>query len=109
MDLYKNNGYIKTGFFRGFCYVIAVRNGIPCCYVEIPESLRILLGNNPDTIAVHGGITFAGTLATHKGYWIGWDYGHPDDYIPGVQSGIQWSEDDLVGHCESAIMQLGRL
>ncbi len=109
MDLYKSNGYVKIGSYHKTRYMVRVSNHIPLCYVEIPEKLRTLLGNRPDVLAVHGGITFAGSLNNISGYWIGWDYGHFGDYIPDVQSGVQWTEEDLVVHCESAIIQLESL
>jgi len=109
MDLYRNNGYMKTGAYRGFRYMVAVRNHIPCCYVEIPKKMRRFLGDRPDGINVHGGISFTGGLGYVSGFWIGWDYGHEGDYVKGVQNGIQWTEDDLDAHCKAAIIQMEKM
>lgn len=107
MNLYENNGYLKLGSYRRRRYVMAVRNRIPCCYVEVTKERRKRLDGHP--VSVHGGVSFEGTLGTISGWWIGWDYGHPGDYIKGVQSGVRWTEEDLEAHCKAAIIQLESL
>ena len=106
MDLYQNNGYVKLGAYRKVRYMVAVRNHIPCCYVEVPVKLRPLIAGRPDIIDVHGGITFSGEFSNIKGHWLGWDYGREGDYIKGVQSGVKWTEEDLEVHCKAAIIQM---
>lgn len=107
MDLYQNNGYVKLGSYRKVRYMVAVRNHIPCCYVEVPA--KLLDAGFPSDIDVHGGISFAGEFSNIKGYWLGWDYGCVGDYIKDVQSGVKWTEEDLVAHCQSAIIQMEKM
>lgn len=59
-----------------------------CGYVKL-SVLHPMYGKDieelNEALDVHGGITFAGDLDDSGSFWIGFDCGHSEDFIPGLQ------------------------
>lgn len=53
---------------------------------------------------VHGGVTFSDAFP--EGRWIGWDAGHYNDEIMGVQDGKRWLIKDMVEETNKLADQL---
>ena len=92
--------------------------GAYCTYIKIPEDhpwytlavhmtdigdgRKINTGYDQVPLAVHGGLTFSAEVTNGQsweqkftpGRWIGWDYSHYMDYVPGLPSSI-----DGIWHC----------
>jgi hypothetical protein len=60
--------------------------GCWCGYVEVPSDHPWfgLDGDALPYIDVHGGVTFTGSFA--ETWWIGFDCGHYDDVMPGIDA-----------------------
>lgn len=88
--IYGNTVILDRGMYSGYRYVIVSYGSHPCAYVEIPKRHPYYKlgyhGEVENTIDVHGGITFDGSLhfkkmpEAAKRYYIGWDYAHCGDY-----------------------------
>lgn len=67
------------------CLAIWQRMGHWCGYVRVPQG-HPWHGMDYDEpvvygLDVHGGVTFAGRMKGHDGWWVGFDCGHFDDYV----------------------------
>lgn len=74
------NEVLAQGEIEGFEFKIKNYGTHPCSYVRIPKD-HILDGVDYDNIYLdcHGGLTYSSR--EDDGYWwIGWDYGHCDDF-----------------------------
>ena len=75
--------------------IVNTRGSHPCAYINVPKSVLDVsasrnYGHEPDLdydawySEVHGGFTFADTELNYpgceRGYWLGWDYAHCDDF-----------------------------
>ena len=99
--------------YKGKTFVILNLRGLhPCAYVE--SNINYYENNNGDEPA-HGGFTFYNTLLhwlnkfpeyediLSKKY-VGWDYGHYDDYSPNINIyGIQRTIDEILDDIEEVI------
>lgn len=72
------------------CAIVNTRGSHPCAYINVPKSILDKY-DNPELdydkwfADCHGGFTYADTKAPgvdseEKGFWLGWDYAHCDDY-----------------------------
>lgn len=104
---------LSMGDYKGKTFVILnLRGSYPCAYVE---SNINYYKSEYDSEPAHGGFTFYATLL----HWInelpeykdilskkyvGWDYGHYDDYSPWIRSpGKKWSVDEILNNIEEVI------
>lgn len=81
---------LGTGEYKGYKFYMLSLGTHPTAYVELPEGHRLynkhyVYYNVYDDIDVHGGITYTADHLmlpneTLKGWFIGWDYNHYDDY-----------------------------
>ena len=107
---YNGNGKSEVLYYYsdgGFgVAVVNVRGCHPCGYVTFPgiETIKDYENvypwhenSNDKCIGPHYGFTFLGTMK-HLGLeerWIGWDYGHIDDYVQHgpIESDANWYDD----------------
>ena len=79
------------------CAIINTRGSHPCAYINVPKSILDKY-DNPELDCdkwyadCHGGFTYAnikchGIDGDEKGFWLGWDYAHCDDYTCTVVDG----------------------
>ena len=132
--------------YRDIPYIVHVGPlGSLCAYVRIPDDHKwnelvdkvteYQLGehkrmsyNGYDDIPldVHGGLTFSRRITDNgdswkqnftPGAWVGWDYAHCDDIVPGLMahglpsfcyngSGHYWSHEEVTADCKKAIDQM---
>lgn len=75
---------LYEGEYKGFHFLIVTYGRHPCAYVEIPKDHPYYDKDyNSLDINVHGGITWGDPLyqfEDKRGWYIGWDYIHLDDY-----------------------------
>jgi hypothetical protein len=72
-------------------------------------------------LEVHGGLTFSCLIKEGEkhnypqgftpGFWVGWDYAHLGDFVPGISKGISpeeifWGHTSVERECVEAIEQL---
>lgn len=86
----KSGTIYKDWFDRGIRCLIVRGPGALCAYLGIPENHPLANKDYSDLpLAVHGGLTFAGT--GEGVFWYGWDYGHSGDYA------FYYDEPPLIG------------
>lgn len=107
------NKILSIGEYKGKVFVVLMlKNLWPCAYVE---SNINYYKSEYDSEPAHGGFTFYATLL----HWInefpeykdilskkyvGWDYGHYDDYSPNINIyGIPWTIDEILNNIEEVI------
>lgn len=104
---------VKRAVYKGFTYKILDLGRHPTAYVEIPKGhILFNVGYGDIRIAVHGGLTYSGS-EKGKGYWIGWDYAHFDDFynmpegmMSHVLKGKKWTVAEIEADCKSVIDQV---
>lgn len=118
---------LYNDIYEGYHYYILNLGTHPTAYIEIPRN-NILFGKDYEEIYkmnidiwVNGGLTYSdnnlwigdGTVL-HDSWFIGWDYGHCDDYT-GYElnmpmklrhRGKKWTTEEIIEECEQAIDQL---
>jgi len=81
---------VESGVIDDYYYLILQFDAHPCAYVGIPEDHVLYnkdyedLYNEDVDIDVHGGFTYSRDHVcniTFNRWWLGWDYGHYDDYM----------------------------
>lgn len=72
---------LVKGEFMGHLYEICTNGVHPTAYVNCGCLATYDKKEDYDDLPVHGGCTFAGTMACGDGLWVGWDYGHFGDYM----------------------------
>ena len=100
--------------------VVNIRGDHPCAYVTFPGIDKI---KNYETIELeqeedgdylpHGGFTFLGERNRYCGVygilWLGWDYGHFDDYIygwydePQFPKNKKWTTSEIVDEARKVL------
>lgn len=77
------------------CAIVNTRGSHPCAYINVPKSILDKY-DNPELdydkwfADCHGGFTYADTEAPgidERGFWLGWDYAHCNDYTCVVVDG----------------------
>lgn len=107
--------------YNGFKFYVMNLGTHPTAYVEIPkESYAYNKGYHEleDKIDVHGGLTYSDDFLDIsdderiKGWFIGWDYSHYNDYI-GYEEifmfdmcGKKWTTEEIIKECKNVIEQL---
>lgn len=76
------------------CQVIRNQLGAWCGYVRLPDThpWTSLDALEDIPVTVHGGVSFIGTPEfddSGRGIWIGFDCGHFDDYVPGLEASMK--------------------
>lgn len=123
---YEGLKILKAARYNGRWYVIISNHGkFPCAYVQLKADDAC----DEDSLMeldVHGGVTFNNTLIHLAKYkdnawmprcylnynYVGWDYGHCEDYInnemyyPKGEHDIVHTLTELTEDCEYAINQL---
>jgi hypothetical protein len=104
---------LDMGTYKRKKYVIISMMGYhPCAYVESNVDYQ----DDFDTPA-HCGFTFYGSLSHWENKvtldeetkqlfsrcFIGWDYGHCDDYAPFLKSGKKWTTEEILENVKEVI------
>lgn len=86
---------------------LVLRGLVLCGYVELPDGHPWRGCAAEDVPAsVHGGVTFAGMLQGRYGHWVGFDFAHAGDHIPGMRvPGREWSVDEVAEEVERLAAQ----
>lgn len=114
--IYKNTREVErlhTTKYKGYRYAILSMGYHPCAYVEVPAS-HPYFGKSYDEcdIDCHCGLTygrdFLATFNVKNTWWIGWDYGHCDDYAGYAPflGGKKWTAAEIDKECKNVIEQL---
>lgn len=109
----------------GYIFVIMSYGTHPCAYVGIPKNHGYYgLKYDDINISCHWGLTFAEPYCKFMPWienarekelwWIGWDYGHCDDYMPyleffnffGADELKKWTTKEIIDECYDVIEQL---
>lgn len=114
--------WLDHGEYEGYEYVIMSLGTHPTAYVGIPDAEAVAMFQQDEIedsnlIDVHGGITYEhGCLLDENGdeccqgkWWIGWDYAHLYDYMPGRDYGQyqkKWTTEEIMEEVKSAINQI---
>lgn len=103
---------LAVGIYHGHLYIVRDIGWHPCAYVAVMASKPFDI----DEIDCHGGITWcenhlpmSGNPSKPELQWIGWDYGHCNDYS-GIEGdfigGKRWTTDEIEQECMNVIDQL---
>jgi len=98
---------LAKGTSNGHEFMIISWGTHPCSYIKIPKTSKLIrLGYEDIPLSCHGGLTFAGEHKQFKGYWLGWDYSHCDDFAgrylddsyPKIlyQDNKKWTTDEMI-------------
>lgn len=116
---------LDEGYMECLHYCIVSLGTHLCAYIELPKEHKYY-GKDYDDINVlcHGGITYISdqgiiqkTNENHRdGFWIGWDYGHFDDYMGYEEAfpahlragGKRWTTEEVLIQVKDVCVQLLR-
>ena len=106
---------LYNDIYRGYHFYILNLGTHPTVYVEIPKNHKYFQKSYIDieNIYVHGGLTYSddflmtsyGTIMKNS-WFIGWDYGHCDDYCFDLNDGKVWTTEEIIEDCINVINQL---
>ena len=105
---------LLDGECMGYRFLIVSYGTHPCAYVEIKEG-HPLYGvgyeKASECVSVHGGFTYARSLAhvigPNDGYFLGWDYSHCGDCIPPYHmDGHKYTTEEILSDVIDAIEEL---
>ena len=103
-------GPLATGTTNGINWMIINFGTHPNIYLDVEGTKYEGVDYDNIPLEVHGGLTFNGKSDRHPdGYWIGWNYGHYNDYNPRLLScadGHKWTTDELIKEAEEASKKL---
>ena len=97
----------------GYTWEIINGGWLPCAYVKLPSNHPYCgLDCGAMDVVCHGGLSY--DQQRKDGFWIGWDYGHCDDYcgtdlmIPKDWrvGGKKWTTQEIIKEIENVINQL---
>lgn len=108
---------LDEGVIDGFHYVILNLGWHPTAYVEIPKDhslYKVEYGDIDIDIEVHGGLTYSSNMGKDGEWYLGWDYGHCDDYssvelmypLDLQTGGKKWTTEEILEDVKTAIRQL---
>ncbi len=131
------NKYNKLeGKYKGLKYIVYYHvyatSSHFCGYVKLPDdhpytklihmekygdNLEMEIGYDDMDIDCHGGLTFSRKITKENmkeypqgftpGYWIGWDYAHWGDYLPGMYpDGERHTFQEVEEECKKVIDQV---
>lgn len=110
----KKSEILDYGTYKGIDYVIVNLGGYhPCAYVRTDSNYY---ANEEDDSPAHYGFTFYGSLSHWAKYdpqnyndnffnrsFIGWDFGHYDDYLPFFTWGKKWTTKEVLKNVKEVI------
>lgn len=116
----RKNEVLFFGKYKGYQFYILNLGAHPTAYINVIDDIRYSYKDYNDiNLDVHGGLTYSNKslLAENemvKGWFIGWDYGHYNDYagyelrFPNeLQSnGKKWTTQEIFEEVKNAIEQL---
>lgn len=114
--IYKYTGKYEilfSGNYEGYnFYITSMAGRYPCAYIEVKEHLNHCKIYNK--IDCHGRLTYLGNLdhilGNNDRWFIGWDYGHCNDYIGGspfnFEDDKKWTTDEIYEEVKEVIKQL---
>lgn len=117
------------GVVDGFeCAIVNTRGSHPCAYINVPKEVLDKYDNPKLDYDLwdancNGGFTYAdvkgpGVESDKKGFWLGWDYAHLNDYTCMVTSDgtilnpkphaweHMWTTEEVLGQVVDAIASL---
>lgn len=100
---------IRIGVYKNFNYYIYSLGTHPCAYVNIGNTSLDHVDYDDIDIQCHGNLTYSMETLHDldiKGWFIGWDYAHPEDYIGGFTDGIKWTVKEIEEECIDVIEQV---
>lgn len=104
---------LARGRYMGYPFlVINTRHRCPCGYVNVGGTMFDGVTYDEIKIDCHGGLTysnFISPLTYEKGWWIGWDYAHLNDYDPDFpmqDNTVMYETEDIVHACIDVIKQI---
>ena len=112
---------IAEGTHKKLHYYVLTMGTHPCAYIDVSETrLAGISYEHLSYIDCHGGLTYSSNeLATvdKKGWFIGWDYAHYNDYVGFLQEFLddaalqpyapkKWTTAEIVNECETVIEQI---
>lgn len=109
-----------SGEYKGYSFYILNLGTHPTAYVNVVNDNRYSCKDyDCINILVHGGLTYSNKFlrtenSDEKGWFIGWDYGHYDDYagyeinfpIEFQSNGKKWTTEEIYEDVKDAIEQL---
>jgi len=116
----RKNEILFSGTYKGYPFYIMNLGTHPTAYINVIYDMRYKFTNYDQIdLDVHGGLTYSGNSLLLenkriKGWFIGWDYGHCDDYVgyemrfpEELQSnGKKWTTEEIFEEVKLAIEQL---
>lgn len=108
---------LAAGTYKGTDYYILNLGTHPCAYVDVTSTPLDGVSYENIDIECHGGLTYSREyLATvdKEGWFIGWDYGHYDDYMGCFCSPIdeictkKWTTEEILREVKEVIDQLDK-
>lgn len=101
---------LASGYYQGYKYMIVSHGIHPTAYVSIPEGHCCYKKDySKIDLDVHGGLTYSGKPLWEEinEYWIGWDYAHAGDFLPGLKTrGKKWTTRKIFKDVKSVVAQL---
>ena len=110
---------IAGGTYKNFDYYVLNLKTHPTAYIDVTNSPLNGCDENID-ISCHGGITWCDNFVKYidkKGWFIGWDYAHCEDYIDygdattniiynTFPNDKKWTTEEIVEECKNVINQI---
>lgn len=105
---------LATDCYRGIMFYIISWGSHPCAYINVAHTdYKNKSYNEMNDLGTfcHGGFTYSETkipITDIKGWYLGWDFAHPDDYIhyfgcDTTSSYKRWTTKELERECEKTI------
>lgn len=97
----------ETGETSGIQWAIGTNGaGAWVAYARVPEGHKWYGKDYDDVPAeVHGGLTYSETYP--DGHWIGFDFAHIGDYVPGLSgTGRKWTQAEVAEEAQSLAQQV---
>lgn len=86
----------EVAYCDGYLYRISASLIPTTAYIKLSKE-DTLFGATIDkidaTLKIHGGCTYSGFDDEHNSFWIGWDYGHAEDFVKGFPTLAEVRED----------------
>ena len=108
---------LATDTYKGLTYYVLNLGTHPCAYVDVTGTDLQYKDYNDIDIECHFGLTYSREYlngVNRKGWFIGWDYAHCDDYVgykePFFETmrskGKRWTTEEIVAECKDVIDQI---
>ena len=115
---FKRAEQIAAGNYKGYNYFVLNFGTHPTAYIDVTHTSLYKKDYGDIALHCHGGLTYSEpSLLTvdKKGWYIGWDYAHYDDYLCyGYETSINgygkiWTTPEIVRECKRVINQIIKL